>query len=493
MFHRSKICAAVLLAALQSSVFAQDNPAPLRDFFVATHFNRAALKNNKQPQWDVDRLIPQIKAMGAWGVRDGTSWSSIEKVKGQYVLPEADRHWVNQATSAGLKVIFVLLYDNKLYDNPTDPDAFSNYAAFVARSFKDNPNVVAFEIWNEPGNFFFRKQYGGEWNAKGEAPWLGKFAELVAKSSAAIKKENPNVKVIAGPGVPPPMYHMLERYPEAFKNLDGLVEHPYTYKYPPEVVAFGGQENLERDGVASADDKHSLVSLLKGESDLAEKKTGRRLPVWVTEFGFGTHVKQKKQNLYAGYTDQAQAAYHARALIQGLSAGVGAWTVYDFIDDGTDSSNPEHNFGLIRYSGEPKPAHAALRNVAQQLGPNWKSLGAAPDSLQAEFDPKIHNGKDPWAGPVPDPYVITGPQVYWFQVPDGYVTFVWNAGRINTELRPPVASVTYQQSGTPASAELVNLCTGEKKSLKLTNTNGQWTVNNVPVGGEPVAVKWNTK
>ncbi|MDB5325813.1 MAG: hypothetical protein JWM57_1382, partial [Phycisphaerales bacterium] len=270
-----------ILAAcsVSSSARADGETAPLRQFMVATHFHRAALKNNTQPQWDVDKLIPQIKALGAWGVRDGATWSGVEKVKGKYELPEADRHWVDQATGAGLKVVFVLLYDNKIYENPCDPDAFANYAAFMAKTFKDNPNVIAFEIWNEPGNFIMRKQYGGAWNALGDAPWLKQYSILVDKAATAIKKENPKVQVIAGAGVAPPMAHLLDRYPEAFKNVDGLVEHPYTYRTPPEVIPFGGPKNLERDGISVADEKHSMESLLKGESDRLEQKTGRRLPV----------------------------------------------------------------------------------------------------------------------------------------------------------------------------------------------------------------------
>ena len=469
---------------------AQEAVPPLRQFMVATHFHRAALKNNTQPQWDVDKLIPQIKALGAWGVRDGATWSGVEKSKGQYELPEADRHWVEQATGAGLKVVFVLLYDNKIYENPCDPDAFANYAAFMAKTFKSNPNVIAFEIWNEPGNFIMRKQYGGAWNALGDAPWLKQYSILVDKAATAIKKENPKVQVIAGAGVAPAMAHLLDRYPEAFKNVDGLVEHPYTYRTPPEVIPFGGPKNLERDGISVADDKHSMESLLKGESDRIEQKTGRRLPVWVTEFGYGTFTKQKKSALYAGFTDDAQAAYHTRALIQGLAHGVAIWTVYDLVDDGTDISDPEHNFGLIRHdNSEPKPAYYALQRTAQLLGPDWKSLGAAADTLKVEFDPKVAGDKDPWANPNADPYAITGPQVYAYKVPDGYVTFVWNAGRLNADYKPPLGTLTLGQPGTIVSAECINLCTGEKQTLKL---KGQ-SAAGVPVGGEPVAVKWTVK
>ena len=483
----------VVLSGVNASRAQDSNPKPLRQFSVSTHFHRSALRNNPQPQWNVDTLVPQIKALGAWAVRDGATWSGVEKVKGQYVLPESDRHWVDVTTAAGLKVVFVLLYDNKLYENPCDPDAFANYAAFMSRTFKDNPNVIAFEIWNEPGNFIMRKQYGGTWNAKDEAPWLKQYGILVDKAAVAIKRENPKVQVVAGAGVAPPMAHLIDRYPQTFKSVDGLVEHPYTYKTPPETVPFGGPKNLERDGISVADEQHTMRSLLNGESDRVEQKTGRRLPVWVTEFGFGTFTKQRKPGLYAGYTDAAQAAYHTRALIQGLASGVALWSVYDLVDDGLDVSDPEHNFGIIRHDGRPKPAYDALRRVAQQLGSEWESLGSAPDTLQVDFDPKVVGDKNPWAGPNADPDGVIGPQVYWYKVPGGFVTFVWNAGRLNAEHRPPVGALTFKQNGTATAAEWTNLCTGEKATLKLTGSGDATVAGGVPVGGEPIAVKWTVK
>lgn len=480
------------LGEVQSGSSAAGGTGACRQFYVATHFNRG----KQQSGWDVDRLVPKLKELGVIGIRDECTWAATEKTKGVYAIGDTQRHWLDVMRDNGFKVNLLLSYNNKVYENNLDPDGFANYAAFLAREMKAHyPNVVSFEIWNEPGNFFFRKQYGGEWNAKGKAPWLEKFAELVAKTSTAVKKENPDLLVMAGAAVPPANHYLITRYPEAFKNVDATTEHPYTYRLPPEVTPWGGAKVLERDGISCAGDDHSMKSLFASYAELTKSKLGRELPLYITEFGFGTFTRQNKPSLYDGYTEEAQGAYHTRALIQGLGLGAAAWTIYDLVEDGTNDADEEHKFGILRYDTlEPKPAFLSVSRAAKLLGPDWQNAPADTGSLVVENKAVSQDkAKDEWANPIPDSYSLAGPQVYWFKVPEGMVAFVWNAGRLNAELKPLKASLVLK-SREASSAELINLATGAKESLKLSpRETGLATSASVPVGSSPVAVKFSFK
>ena len=458
----------------------------MRGFAVATHFGMS----KSRPYWDVDTLLPKMKQLGVSCIRDGVSWPSVEKVKGQYAVGQSDRRWIDAVTKAGIKVVFVFVSANKLYENPLDLDAFAAAAGYMAGQFKDNPNVVAFEIWNEPSNFFFKKQYGGEWNGAKDSAWLTKFAELVQKSSAAVRQANPSIQIIAGGGVTPATYYMLRKYPQAFQNIDGLVEHPYTYRQPPEVLGFGGEAFNQRDGVNTADDKHTMTSLLKMQADESENTLGRRLPVWVTEFGYPTFTKQQKNSIYAGFTETAQAAYHVRGLIQGLGSGASLWAVYDLIDDGTAVSDAEQNFGLVRHSdASPKPAFMSLQRVARLLGADWSLLRPEQTSLAID-DKSADKNTEEWAQPVEDKAADLGPQVYSFKTAVDVVTFAWAAGRMNMEFNPPLGDVTLVTADEFKSAECIDLLTGKSKKLKIEKTATGVKARGVPVGSVPVAIKW---
>lgn len=484
----------IFLALASLSVFAagtaQAEPVvtpPTRGFTVATHF----AWSHRLPGWDVDGLMPQIKELGVWGIRDGIEWGGLERSKGNYVLPDVERHWIDTCTKNGLKVILWFGAQNKNYENPLDPDAFANAAAWLAGQFKDNPNVIAFEIWNEPNNFFFRNQYKGAWNGKDNAPWVEKFAEMVPKAAAAIKKANPTIKLITGCGVPPATYYMMQKDPKSFDLIDGVTEHPYGYRLPPESVPWGGEKTNERDGVSVADDKHTLSSLIQGLKTESKEKLGRSLPVWVTEVGFPTYTKQNHPSLYAGFSEDAQAAYHVRGLIQGLAQNVECWSLYDLIDDGQDISEPEHNFGLLHCNTrEPKPAFNALKRTSALLGPDWKLLPATTGALTITNKAAADGNTDPWASAAtPDPYSVSGPQVYWFETPTTLTAFLWNAGRMNTEFKPLLGTLKLASSSAdaPKPTEILDLCSGKTLPIKP-DPKDPATLTNLPVGSYPIAV-----
>lgn len=462
---------------------------PVPRFGVCTHMYR------RSQGWKVEKLIPLMKKMGVSVIRDGIIWRRTETVKGQYELTPETQQWIKAVTDANIKVILMLGYGNRLYDNALDVDAYLNFVTWIAEQFKDNPNIIAYEIWNEPNNFQFRKQYDGQWQGKDNAPWITPFSELVQKASAAIKKVDPDKKVISGAGNPPASQYMMIRHPEAFAQLDGLTSHPYTFRLPPEVVPFGGKDLDERDGIASTNSDHTLVSMWEIFKGSMQKNLGKTMPIWVTEVGYTTFNHTAKPSLSAGFTEAAQAAYLVRGLIANLAhPDVKVWCIYDLMNDGVDPMHGESQFGIVKHEREnlaPKKAFFALRRTAELLGADSLAM-QKPLAELIDHSKELSQGglwqKRPVDGFVTD----NKPYAFWFKTATGYVTFLWKGGRINTEFNPPLVAFPALALPTDTQVVITDLVSGQKLDATVQRAGNKVTVSNVPLLGHPVAIHWQT-
>jgi len=91
--------------------------------------------------------------------------------------------------------------------------------------------------------------------------------------------------------------------------------------------------------------------------------SGRAHPLYVTETGWSD----------SGTVDQSmdektQGKYVSRVLFYDSVSGIARTYLYDFQDDGTDRTNDEDGYGLIRFDGSPKPSFNAVRAIVHLLG-----------------------------------------------------------------------------------------------------------------------------
>ncbi|OGV40956.1 MAG: hypothetical protein A2X48_11330 [Lentisphaerae bacterium GWF2_49_21] len=458
---------------------------------VCTHFE------TRDKGWKVEKLLPMIIKLGAVAVRSEIHWEKTETKKGYYKIPKVYQDWVDRVSDSGLGIILILDYGNPLYNNPLDPAGFAKFAGYMARILKSK-NIVAYEIWNEPTNFFFYRQYGGNWSGREPSLWREKFCELLGMSADAIRNADPDAEIITNPGEPQ-FFHMANHHPESFRNVDGVSHHPYTVRFPPETVPFGGGYISAQDGIACADDEHGYVSLFemtRRHSLLALKK---ELGLYATEFGFSTYNHNFKPGWFCGYTEAAQASYLCRAIILSFAAGVKTPCVYDFMNDGIDPEDAESNFGIIRNDQEgyrPKPAYHALKNLIHALGTDWTYLADAPAELSVQV-----NGLPAtlyWQKQAEEHFLkITKPQSFWFGKRDEFLCFVWKGGRMNAEYNAPVGKIIWEHAPANLKALSVeDVVTGEKLALNLEapRRNGQYgmrkIVKDIPVGNNPILVRW---
>ncbi len=416
---------------------------------VATHFSHPHYVAN----YDIAGTIALAAELEVGWLRDELFWRFYETEKGRYELPERTRQWIDAANAAGLKIILCFNYGNKVYADPYDPEAYAKAAAHLARELKGKVQVI--EILNEPNNFGFRQLYGGAWNGVPEngkpAAYVVKYTELLNKAAVAIKAANPEMKVI-GCGAPAPAnYRMISL--GITPAVDGITDHPYSAFTVPEIVPFASTPGiLERDQIATADKQGSFTSFISMYREHSAKHKGPK-EIWLTEWGFATHQSDPaKSGGFAGFTEEAQAKYTLRRFAEGLGLGVEASIYYALKSDGTNPTDPEHNFGLVGHGKDPrrKLSFEAVRRFARFTDP-YRVASQPPtvDTFEADTRP------DPW--PITwDGSVLSAPgtiRTYAFERASGpdageQMLLVWSAERVGGDAKPRLADfeVTWPQT-----------------------------------------------
>ena len=350
--------------------------SPRRDdrIGVCTHFDQ---------NWSVEQVMPLIARSGAGWIRDDFGWAGMEPTPGKYRIPLKAKNWIQAARRAGLKIDLILAYGNPAYPDHYDTEAYAKAAGWVARELAND--VQAIEILNEPNNFGFRDTYGGQWNGNERngsvSPYLQKYVQLLNAAAKEIKLANPHMAVI-GLGTPAPASFRMIALGLA-PQVDGLTDHPYGGKLPELVPYASNPYFLIRDGIATADANGTLASQVSMFRTQA-KKWGATEKLWHTEWGYST-VQAKPGK--PGMSEETQAVYILRRLLESEAAGVEHTFIYDFKDDGVDPYSNEQNFGLIHNNLSAKPAYLTLQRLTGIIA----GMGTAPPAKQAsiENDPAV--------------------------------------------------------------------------------------------------------
>ena len=467
---RGSGCDAQMDASLPLSVL-QTNYFQMRDLGLVAKLGK-----------DKDTDDEQIRLMKALGVQiviwTPGEWADNEKTPGQYRLDPEVRRVANEIAASNMKMVLLLFRKNELYRNPLDADAFARYCGWMATTFRGLP-VAAYQIWNEPSNFDVRQYYGGAWNGRGHAPWVGKFSDMVEKAARSIKQADPSATITTS-FEGPPLIDAMEETPATFADIDGISLHPYPGKLPPERVPWGGVEIYLRDGVSVADSEGSLVSTLNIQANVdAVRYLKRPLQAWVTEYGFPTCDQSSHPEHFACVSEETQAAYHVRGLILGLSKGVKAWAPYELADDGQDTRDVEQNFGITHSAArmfKPKVAYLAIQRTAKIMGADWESVSNPDAILRLRGGDSIGDASS----------TTIGPQMLWFRADQKYIAFLWQAGPMSSESQDGSLSIKLDHANT---VRITNLVTGESDTKEVSSIGRRVTIDAIPVGSQPIALE----
>jgi hypothetical protein len=218
--------------------------------------------------------------------------------------------------------------------------------------------VTHWEIWNEPN-------IEGGWLPKPDAH---AYTVLLKKSYAAIKVANTSAIVLSGgissvdesSGSINQLTFLESMYASGAKgSFDALGYHSYSYPATPdELHAWSGWSMM-------SDTHVSLRSIMVANGDSAKQ-------IWSTEYGAPTNGPGH-QATETGYDPSAgtyyvseglQATMAAQAITKTkASSWAGPLFWYGYKDIGTDASDSENFFGLLRMDGTRKASYTAFQTL----------------------------------------------------------------------------------------------------------------------------------
>ncbi|WP_181397339.1 glycosyl hydrolase [Cryobacterium arcticum] len=270
--------------------------------------------------------------IGFGTVRTDTVWRAIETTKGEYTFPPTEESMIQDYAAHGVGLLPLSVYVNKFYDNnktPSTPEGLAAYAAFTS-AVVAHYGSPAVEVYNEFNNPPMNKGACG--------PTAACYLPLLKATFERVKADHPET-LIVGPSIARTDDAFLTELYQAggLDYLDAVSWHPYDYG--PGI----GPEFLE-------------ASLQNQVAKIKEYNNGESKPIWITELGWST----------AGYSEQEQADNLVRAQAIALANGVEKFFWYDLVNDETDITHHEGNFGLVRQVTEKVPTFAPKPSAVAQ-------------------------------------------------------------------------------------------------------------------------------
>jgi hypothetical protein len=325
-------------------------------FGVSTHFGEA---------WD-PASIPLIDEAGIGNTRDELYWSNIETQAGVYTYPAQYDTYMSSLQRHGLTPLIIADYGNPLYDGGNAPTSVAGrqaYASYIVHLLQHYPQLHEIEIWNE-----YNIGSGGSDSSPAD------YFAMLQVAYAAIKAVRPDVTVVGAVTSGVPLTWLAQLFQlGGLKYMDAVSIHPYAYPSPPE-------------GLDS--EVGQVESLIK------QNNGGKPMPVWITEDGWPTNTGS------GGVDESTQAQYLVRAAVLALAGGASRFFWYDFMNDGTDPTDNEDNFGIIRNADDPmgaytpKPAYVAYAVLARELA-GAQLVGEEPQSDSDLYSVRFNRGGTP--------------------------------------------------------------------------------------------------
>jgi hypothetical protein len=338
------------VSAASASVSSAPAPPAGGRFGVATGGGTQALSAT-----DLARYLDGVKAAGASWVRTDLNWGVVQSGgPSSYNWGPFD-NVVNAARARGLNVVLTIVYTpawarGSGTSGTTPPTNLSDLANFAkaAASHYATLGVHSWEIWNEPNISAF-------W---APAPDPARYAQLLKVAYPAVKQGDPSAVVVSA-GLSPygsygqssssgvnPITFLEKMYANgAGGSFDAVGWHPYNYPYGIGFYSWSAWSQM-------SETSPSARSVMTANGDGAKQ-------IWATEFGAPT-----------GSTSNSMTEAGQAQLVTDAYTKLKSWTwagpafFYSYRNVGTNFSNVEDNFGIIRYDWSLKPAYAAYQAAA---------------------------------------------------------------------------------------------------------------------------------
>jgi len=247
---------------------------------------------------------------------------------------------VNWAAQNGMGVVFMLGYSKGC--NPTTASGRQCYAdrsAGLARTY--GAKVQYWEVWNE-----WNGGYGFGQTCKGQpCNDLVMYTDLLCRTYAAVKAVQPNAIIVSAVTSGAHASWISKMYDAGGGNcMDAISVHPYVYH------AGNSSTNVPVNAPASVA-VDMFTKVITTIHDLGRQKTGRSIPILVTEEGRGAGNPASEQ-ITAAYITQLYQRAQSIPFLEGIW-----WYSLKDVSDG---------YGLLRSNNTRKPAFAAFQAAAKE-------------------------------------------------------------------------------------------------------------------------------
>jgi polysaccharide biosynthesis protein PslG len=294
-------------------------------------------------------------------IRQEFDWSQIEPTRGSYNWSTYDT-FMQLTAQHGVHVLPTVM-DTPSWDGPSwnaipsDPTDYATFVAAVVKRYgphgsfwSSHPTLdptyalATYELWNEP---YYSNGNNGNYNP-------ATYANLVKAATTAGRAADPTTHYLLAAENQSQLVNstwvwwvdaLYQAVPDLNKYFDGVVVHPYgtdltTLTYPTVGVAYNGYDQVRR--VESI--RQEFVN--HGASDK---------PLWLTEIGWPTCTSGSTRcTTETGQANNLTTVFnYARTTWKPY---VQAVFVYNYQDNGSNSTDPENDYGLVYYNGTPKPA-----------------------------------------------------------------------------------------------------------------------------------------
>jgi polysaccharide biosynthesis protein PslG len=302
--------------------------------------------------------LDAFNQIGAKWLRFDFDWADIQSAGPTSYNWTSYDNVVKAATSRGIKVLGMIGYTpswaqpsgcNSQKCPPANASTYANFAGAAAAHFAPL-GVHAWEIWNEPN-------VSGFWLPK---PNPAQYTTMLKAAYTKIKAADPSATVVTGgtaavdttsDGTNLSSFDFDSGiYQNGGKGyFDALGQHPYCFVQLSTNCPNG--YSLSSAWSQMADTPKNLVGLMQYHGDGSKK-------IWGTEFGAPTNGTN-------AISEAAQATMITNAYtLWKTYSWAGPLFVYTFRDPGTNTSDAEDWFGLVRYDWSPKPSFYAYKTSA---------------------------------------------------------------------------------------------------------------------------------
>jgi hypothetical protein len=243
---------------------------------------------------------------------------------------------------------------------PRDPNDLANYVEKSVEHYKDRIHV--YEFLNEPlfTNYALPADAGDRFGGEKEYT-VADYVALLAVASRAMKKADPNCKIIAGMSSGPGGFRNNEMIQAGcLKYADYFNIHIYPGRRPPERLI------QQMDSMLAFMDTH-----------------GGRKPIWLTEFSYyaGDELPRKPftegQDPWAGATLLENERQCAQLTVRFFAVMLSHGVEKIFFHSGASgiANGPQFNCAFFGYGGAPRRLFPALAVLTELLGDKPSSSG----------------------------------------------------------------------------------------------------------------------